>query len=61
MVVGGVVVRLVEAAGTGRRGRGVARGLVLMFLQPLWTRLAKLLTQLKQVQSTHVLLKELRG
>lgn len=38
---------LVEATGTGGRGRGVARGLMLMLLQPLWTRTAKLLTQLK--------------
>ena len=47
---GGVYARwvlLVEAAGTGGRGRGVARGLVLVLLQPLRTGTAKLLTQLK--------------
>ena len=38
---------LIEAAGTWGWGGGVARGLMLVLLQPLWTRLAKLLTQLK--------------
>ena len=37
----------VEAAGTRGRGWGARRGLVVVFLQPLRTGLAKLLTQLK--------------
>ena len=43
----GWLLLMVEAAGAGGRGRGVARGLVLVLLQPLRTGSAKLLTQLK--------------
>ena len=43
----GWLLLMVEATGAGGRGRGVARGLMLVLLQPLRTGTAKLLTQLK--------------
>ena len=42
-----VQLAVVEAAGTWGRSRGVARGLVVVLLEPLGTCLAEMLTQLK--------------